>query len=99
MSRKGMGMTAIVDADGRVAASSPTATCAATLDKPLDLRATPVSEVMTRQPAHHPRRNAWPPKRCSSWRSTSINQMLVVDEDRRLVGALNMHDLLRAKVI
>ena len=28
-----------------------------------------------------------------------INQLLVVDADGRLVGALNMHDLFRAKVI
>ncbi|HET7596601.1 MAG TPA: CBS domain-containing protein, partial [Burkholderiales bacterium] len=28
-----------------------------------------------------------------------INQLLVVDEDQRLLGALNMHDLFRAKVI
>ena len=29
----------------------------------------------------------------------AINALLVVDEDERLVGALNMHDLLRAGVI
>ncbi|MEQ1555777.1 MAG: CBS domain-containing protein [Gallionella sp.] len=29
----------------------------------------------------------------------NINQLLVVDSEQRLVGALNMHDLLRAKVI
>ena len=28
-----------------------------------------------------------------------INSLLVVDEDRRLVGVLSMHDLLRAGVI
>ena len=28
-----------------------------------------------------------------------VNQLLVVDESGRLVGALNMHDLFRAKVI
>jgi arabinose-5-phosphate isomerase len=28
-----------------------------------------------------------------------VNQILVVDEAKRLVGALNMHDLFRAKVI
>jgi arabinose-5-phosphate isomerase len=28
-----------------------------------------------------------------------INQLLVVDQDQRLLGALNMHDLFRAKVI
>jgi arabinose-5-phosphate isomerase len=28
-----------------------------------------------------------------------ISQLLVVDQDRRLLGALNMHDLFRAKVI
>jgi arabinose-5-phosphate isomerase len=28
-----------------------------------------------------------------------VNQLLVVDADGRLAGALNMHDLFRAKVI
>jgi arabinose-5-phosphate isomerase len=28
-----------------------------------------------------------------------VNQIIVVDEDMKLVGALNMHDLFRAKVI
>ena len=28
-----------------------------------------------------------------------VNQLLVVDGERRLIGALNMHDLFRAKVI
>jgi arabinose-5-phosphate isomerase len=28
-----------------------------------------------------------------------VNQILVVDGDRQLLGALNMHDLFRAKVI
>ena len=28
-----------------------------------------------------------------------VTQLLVVDGDRKLVGALNMHDLFRAKVI
>jgi arabinose-5-phosphate isomerase len=28
-----------------------------------------------------------------------INQLLVVDSERRLLGALNMHDLFKAQVI
>jgi arabinose-5-phosphate isomerase len=28
-----------------------------------------------------------------------VNQLLVVDQDQKLLGALNMHDLFRAKVI
>jgi arabinose-5-phosphate isomerase len=28
-----------------------------------------------------------------------INQLVVVDDDQKLLGALNMHDLFRAKVI
>jgi arabinose-5-phosphate isomerase len=28
-----------------------------------------------------------------------VNQLLVVDAERRLIGALNMHDLFKAKVI
>ena len=31
--------------------------------------------------------------------TNKVNQILVVDEDSKLLGALNMHDLFRAKVI
>src|SRR5512134_3306364 len=50
VSRKGMGMTAIVDAAGRVAGIFTDGDLRRTLEKPLDLRTTPVREVMSASP-------------------------------------------------
>jgi arabinose-5-phosphate isomerase len=69
-----------------------------TLAKKLDFNATPVRDVMSA----HPR--CIGPKSLAAeavqmMEQYNISQMLVVDENNKLVGALNMHDLLHAKVI
>jgi arabinose-5-phosphate isomerase len=51
---------------------------------------------------HHPRTIA--PERLAAeaveiMERNKVNQILVVDEGMRLIGALNMHDLFKAKVI
>jgi arabinose-5-phosphate isomerase len=98
VSRKGMGMTAIVDAAGRVAGIFTDGDLRRTLEKPLDLRTTPVREVMSASPRTiRPERLAV--EAVKLMEDHRIGQILVVDGERRLVGALNMHDLFRAKVI
>ncbi len=98
VSRKGMGMTAIVDAAGRVAGIFTDGDLRRTLEKPLDLRTTPVREVMSAGPRTiRPERLAV--EAVKLMEDHRISQILVVDGERRLVGALNMHDLFRAKVI
>jgi arabinose-5-phosphate isomerase len=98
MSRKGVGMTAIVDENDVVMGIYTDGDLRRTLEKRLDFNTTPVKSVMSENP------------RCISAESLAveavqlmeqynINQMLVVNEQRQLVGALNMHDLLHAKVI
>ena len=66
--------------------------------KQVDFKATPVSSVMSRKP-----RSIGPDQLAAEavqlMEQHKITQMLVVDADNKLVGALNMHDLLRAKVI
>lgn len=63
-----------------------------------DLRNTPVSEVMTHAPRTiEPQRLAV--EAVQMMESHKINQLLVVDATQGLVGALNMHDLFRAKVV
>jgi len=98
ISRKGMGMTAILDNTGRVAGIFTDGDLRRTLEKPLDLRTTPVAQVMTGNPQtiRAERLAAEAVKVMEDYR---ISQILVVDEDRRLIGALNMHDLFQAKVI
>ncbi len=98
ISRKGLGMTAIVDDAQRVLGIYTDGDLRRTLEKRLDFTATLVSTVMSRNP-----RSISPDALAAEvvqiMERQSINQMLVVDAGNKLVGALNMHDLLRAKVI
>ena len=98
MSRKGVGMTAIVDENEVVLGIFTDGDLRRTLEKKLDFSTTPVRSVMSSSP------------RCIGPESLAaeavqlmdqfnINQMLVVNERHELIGALNMHDLLHAKVI
>lgn len=98
ISRKGLGMTAIVDGEQRVLGIYTDGDLRRTLEKKLDFTATPVNSVMSKQP-----RTIAPDKLAAEavqlMDQYNISQMLVVDADNKLVGALNMHDLLHAKVI
>jgi arabinose-5-phosphate isomerase len=98
ISRKGMGMTAVVDADKRVAGIFTDGDLRRTLERAVDLRTTPVDQVMTARPRTvRPGQLAVEAVRLME--EHRISQVLVVDEDGHLAGALNMHDLFRAKVI
>jgi arabinose-5-phosphate isomerase len=98
MSRKGMGMTAVVEADGRVAGIFTDGDLRRTLEKPIDVRTLPIVEVMSARPRTiRPERLA--AEAVKLMEDHRISQILVVDQDSRLVGALNMHDLFRAKVL
>jgi arabinose-5-phosphate isomerase len=98
MSRGRMGMTAIVDDSERVIGIFTDGDLRRTLERGTDLRTTRIADAM----AAAPRTIA--PERLAAeaveiMERHKVNQILVVDEDRRLLGALNMHDLFRAKVI
>jgi arabinose-5-phosphate isomerase len=98
ISRKGMGMTAVLDDAGRVAGIFTDGDLRRALEKPYDLRSTPVTQVMSADPRTigAERLAAEAVKLMEDHR---ISQILVVDAQRCLIGALNMHDLFRAKVI
>ncbi|MGV8934073.1 MAG: KpsF/GutQ family sugar-phosphate isomerase [Gallionellaceae bacterium] len=98
MSRKGLGMTAIVDKTNHVLGIYTDGDLRRTLEKRLDFSSTPISIVMSRNP-HSVASHALAVEAVSMMEERSISQMLVVDADNKLVGALNMLDLLRAKVI
>jgi arabinose-5-phosphate isomerase len=98
ISNKGVGMTAIVDAEQRVLGIYTDGDLRRTLEKKLDFSATPVRSVMSSRPrCIGP--DALAAEAVQMMEQFNINQMLVVDGQNRLVGALNMHDLLHAKVI
>ena len=98
ISKKGVGMTAIVDAGQRVLGIYTDGDLRRTLEKKLDFSATPVCSVMSANPrCISP--DALAAEAVQMMEQYNINQMLVIDERHKLVGALNMHDLLHAKVI
>ncbi len=98
ISKKGVGMTAIVDAEQRVLGIYTDGDLRRTLEKRLDFSATPVRSVMSANPrCIDP--DALAAEAVQVMEQYNISQILVVDEQLKLVGALNMHDLLHAKVI
>ena len=98
MSRKGLGMTAIVDGAQKILGIYTDGDLRRTLEKQLDFASTAISTVMTRNP-HSINANALAAEAVRVMEEHNISQMLVVDDENKLVGALNMNDLLRAKVI
>ena len=98
MTRKGLGMTAIVDKAGRVAGVFTDGDLRRTLDKQVDVHKAKIDDVMTRDCT-----TAAPDMLAGEalhiLESRKFNGLLVVDADRKLLGALNMHDLLRAGIL
>lgn len=98
MSRKGVGMTAIVNEKNVVMGIFTDGDLRRTLEKNLDFGSTPVKSVMSANP-----RCIGPDSLAAEavqlMEQYNISQMLVVNEQHQMLGALNMHDLLHAKVI
>jgi arabinose-5-phosphate isomerase len=98
MSRKGLGMTTIVDPGGRVLGVFTDGDLRRALDGQLDVHATRMNEVMTRGgKVAKPRMLA--AEAVHLMETFRITALPVVDDEGRLVGALNVHDLLRAGVM
>ena len=99
MSGKGMGMTAVVDADRRVHGIFTDGDLRRAVARVRDVAAARVDDVMTRAPRTIAADRLaidcvelmeTPPK---------VSQLLVVDAAGALVGALHLHDLFRARVV
>ncbi|NEV63072.1 KpsF/GutQ family sugar-phosphate isomerase [Thiorhodococcus minor] len=98
MSRKGLGMTGVVDAQGCLAGIFTDGDLRRALDGGIDVRETRIDSIMTRDCATLSA-DALAVEAVRIMESKSINGLLVIDDRRRLIGALNMHDLLRAGVV
>ncbi|ALN56555.1 MULTISPECIES: KpsF/GutQ family sugar-phosphate isomerase [Lysobacter] len=99
MSHKRLGMTAVVDDDGRLIGLYTDGDLRRTLDdRGVDLRSTRIAEVMTRAPKTIGA-DALAVEAAQLMETHKISGLLVVDTERRVVGALNIHDLLRARVV
>jgi arabinose-5-phosphate isomerase len=95
---KKIGMTAIVDAEDRVAGIFTEGDLRRLIERVGDVRPLAVADVMTRQPLPiGPQALAAEAARLLD--TTLRNQLLVVAADGKLVGALHMHDLAAAKLL
>jgi arabinose-5-phosphate isomerase len=98
MTRKGLGMTAIVDERDRVLGVFTDGDLRRALDRSADLHRTRMDEVMTRQ-AKHIDADALAAEAVLLMETHRITSLIIVGADEVLVGALNVHDLLRAGVV
>ena len=98
MSAKGLGMTAVLDEQGRVSGIFTDGDLRRTLDAGHDVHTTATAEVMTKNPRTIAE-TCLAAEALRMMEQHRINALLVLDEDQRLAGVLNMHDLLRAHVL
>ena len=98
MTRGRIGMTAVIDAGGHLIGVFTDGDLRRTLDRVADIHSARLTDVMTRNP-----RTISPDKLAVEavkiMEEFKVNQLLVVEAGGKLVGALNMHDLFRAKVL
>ncbi len=98
MTRKGLGMTAVVSGNGRLLGIYTDGDLRRTFEADLDLKSTPVTEVMTPDCVTIDA-EALAAEALNRMERHKINALLVVDDDQKVVGAFNMHDLLRSGVV
>jgi arabinose-5-phosphate isomerase len=98
ITRKGMGMTTVVDGERRLLGIFTDGDLRRALERDADLRATRIETVMTRNPRTI-RPEALAVEAVEVMESRKSTQLPVVDGAGRVVGALNIHDLFRAKIL
>jgi len=98
MSKKGLGMTTVVDEQNKLVGVYTDGDLRRTLDQQLDIHKTAISAVMT-QPCQSISADALAVDALNLMDEKAINALPVTDENNTVIGALNMHDLLRAGVV
>jgi len=98
MSRKGLGMTAVLATDGSIAGIFTDGDLRRAMDKGVDVHKARVSEVMT-VGGRTVQADQLAAEALHIMQEQRINALLVLDKAGQLAGVLNMHDLLRAGVV
>ena len=98
MTGKGLGMTGVLDAAGKLAGIYTDGDLRRTLNKEVDVYNAKISDVMTRNPKTC-RADQLAAEIVQLMEKHNINGLMVVDAEQRVQGALNMGDLLRAGVV
>ncbi|MCK5873080.1 MAG: KpsF/GutQ family sugar-phosphate isomerase [Alcanivoracaceae bacterium] len=98
MTRKGLGMTTVLDQQGMLAGIFTDGDLRRMLDRGIDVRKATIAEVMSSHPvtieSGHLAAEA-----LQVMETRKINGLIVCDKQHRPIGALNMHDMLRAGVV
>ncbi|WP_428309907.1 KpsF/GutQ family sugar-phosphate isomerase [Hydrocarboniphaga sp.] len=98
MTRKGLGMTAVVDAQDRIVGVYTDGDLRRSLEANIDLRTATIDQVMKR--GGYRARPEWlAAEAVRLMEQHKITALLVADADDRLCGVIHMHDLLRAGVV
>ncbi|MCW8853904.1 MAG: KpsF/GutQ family sugar-phosphate isomerase [Gammaproteobacteria bacterium] len=98
MTRKKLGMTAIVDSNNKLLGIFTDGDLRRTLDKNIDIHSASINDVMTSN-CKTIKKNILAAEALKVMEDKKINAIVVVDDDNTLTGAINMHDLLRAGVV
>ncbi|OOZ40872.1 D-arabinose 5-phosphate isomerase [Solemya pervernicosa gill symbiont] len=98
MTGKSLGMTGVTDSDNRVIGIFTDGDLRRTLDHGIDVHQASISEAMTKE-CKTVVADMLAAEALQIMDSKKISALLVVDENQHLVGALNMHDMLRAGVV
>src|SRR5690554_486420 len=98
MSRKGLGMTTIVDSQGFLKGLFTDGDLRRSLDRGIDIHRVTIDELMTRK-CRTVHQDMLAAEALNIMEEAKINGLVVTDVDERVIGALNTHDLLRAGVI
>jgi len=98
MSKKGLGMTAIVDQQDNVLGIYTDGDLRRSLDKNIDVHKASISDVMTKN-CRTTTADELAASIVKIMDDHGINGFLVTDENNTLIGAFNMHDILRAGIM
>lgn len=98
MSRKGLGMTTIVDGEDRLLGVFTDGDLRRALDRGVDVHKTRMREVMTPQ-GRTVAPDVLAVEAINLMQAHRITQLVVVDGQSQVRGALNVHDLMRAGIV
>ncbi|HEX5793152.1 MAG TPA: CBS domain-containing protein, partial [Rheinheimera sp.] len=98
ISQKGLGMTAVVDEDGNMAGVFTDGDLRRILDQRYDIHSSLIAEVMTKN-CITAQAQQLAAEALQIMQQKKINGLIIIDAAGKPVGAMNMHDLLRAGVL
>jgi arabinose-5-phosphate isomerase len=98
MTEKGLGMTAVVAANDEILGIFTDGDLRRALDAGIDVHTTPMRDIMQTN-CKTTRKDVLAAEAVHLMEENKITSLLVADDDNRLIGAMNIHDLFRAGIM